>query len=146
QVVGYLNLFANIIDNFTHGLAIAGSFLVSRKVGMCTTCAILLHEIPHEVGDFAILLRSGFNKKDAAIAQISTASGGIFGAVVGLIAEHAGDTTAWILPLSSGGFIYIAMVTIIPELLQEKRPMESVKQVIMMILGVASMALVSFLH
>nr|XP_015194193.1 PREDICTED: zinc transporter ZIP13 [Lepisosteus oculatus] len=49
---GYLNLLANCIDNFTHGLAVAGSFLVSRKVGFLTTLAILLHEIPHEVGKY----------------------------------------------------------------------------------------------
>jgi len=59
QVTGYLNLLANSIDNFTHGLAVAGSFLVSTRVGILTTAAILLHEIPHEVADFAILLRAG---------------------------------------------------------------------------------------
>ena len=59
QVTGYLNLLANGIDNFTHGLAVAGSFLVSTRVGLLTTAAILLHEIPHEVADFAILLRAG---------------------------------------------------------------------------------------
>ena len=59
QITGYLNLMANGIDNFTHGLAVAGSFLVSTRVGLLTTTAILLHEIPHEVADFAILLRAG---------------------------------------------------------------------------------------
>ena len=59
EVTGYLNLLANGIDNFTHGLAVAGSFLVSTRVGVLTTAAILLHEIPHEVADFAILLRAG---------------------------------------------------------------------------------------
>lgn len=59
QVTGYLNLLANGIDNFTHGLAVGGSFLVSVRVGLLTTAAILLHEIPHEVADFAILLRAG---------------------------------------------------------------------------------------
>lgn len=58
-MTGYLNLLANGIDNFTHGLAVAGSFLVSTRVGLLTTAAILLHEIPHEVADFAILLRAG---------------------------------------------------------------------------------------
>ncbi len=61
QVTGYLNLLANGIDNFTHGLAVAGSFLVSTRVGLLTTAAILLHEIPHEVADFAILLRAGIH-------------------------------------------------------------------------------------
>lgn len=146
KVVGYLNLLANSIDNFTHGLAVAGSFIVSTKVGLCTTCAILLHEIPHEVGDFAILLKSGFRRWDAAIAQMITASAGLAGAVFGLIAEHAGDSTAWVLPFTSGGFIYIALVTIVPDLLQETRPKESIKQMLMMIAGISCMGLVSFIH
>lgn len=81
HITGYLNLVANIIDNFTHGLAVGGSFLVSFRLGVLTTFAILIHEIPHEVGDFAILLRSGFNRWDAARAQLLTATGGIFGAM-----------------------------------------------------------------
>lgn len=85
HITGYLNLIANIIDNFTHGLAVGGSFLVSLRLGILTTFAILIHEIPHEVGDFAILLRSGFNRWDAARAQLLTASGGIFGAMAAVL-------------------------------------------------------------
>ncbi|KAG6462445.1 hypothetical protein O3G_MSEX013257 [Manduca sexta] len=70
DVAGYLNLMANSIDNFTHGLAVGGSFLVGFRVGMLTTFAILVHEIPHEVGDFAILLKSGFSRWEAAKAQL----------------------------------------------------------------------------
>lgn len=146
KVIGYLNLLANSIDNFTHGLAVAGSFLVSTKMGMCTTCAILLHEVPHEIGDFAILLKSGFRRWDAAVGQVVTASAGICGAVFGLVAEHAGDSTAWVLPFTSGGFIYIALVQIVPELLQETRPRESLKQTLMMLAGITSMGIVSFVH
>ena len=59
QITGYLNLAANAVDNFTYGMAVGASFLVSNRVGLLTTVAILLHEIPHEVADFAILLRAG---------------------------------------------------------------------------------------
>ena len=61
-VVGYLNLLANGIDNFVHGLAVAASFLTSFKMGILTVIAILVHEIPHEIGDFAILLKNGFSR------------------------------------------------------------------------------------
>ncbi|XP_065071899.1 zinc transporter ZIP13-like [Rhopilema esculentum] len=145
-VFGYLNLLANCIDNFTHGLAVAGSFVVSNQVGMCTTLAILLHEIPHEIGDFAILLKSGFKRWDAAVGQMITASGGLLGAVFGILAEGAGDTTAWVLPFTSGGFIYIAMGTIVPDLLKEENPRESVKQVLALIAGIGTMWMVSALH
>ncbi|RLU17994.1 hypothetical protein DMN91_010235 [Ooceraea biroi] len=78
---GYLNLLMNFLDNFTHGLSVGGSFLISFRVGLLSTFTILVHEIPHEVGDFAILLRSGFSRWDAARAQLITASGGIVGAL-----------------------------------------------------------------
>lgn len=90
HISGYLNLLANCIDNFTHGLAVGGSFLVSFRLGALTTFAILIHEIPHEVGDFAILLKSGFNKWDAARAQLITATGGIFGALIAVLCSGSG--------------------------------------------------------
>lgn len=80
---------ANSFDNFTHGLAVGGGFLVSFPHGVLTTLAILFHEIPHEVGDFAILLRSGFSRWDAALAQIATASAGIVGAVTAVALSGA---------------------------------------------------------
>ncbi|XP_069037632.1 zinc transporter ZIP13 isoform X2 [Lepisosteus oculatus] len=143
---GYLNLLANCIDNFTHGLAVAGSFLVSRKVGFLTTLAILLHEIPHEVGDFAILLRAGFDRWSAAKMQLSTAMGGVLGACFALCAQSpkgAEDTISWILPFTSGGFLYIALVNVVPELLEETNPRNSLQQVLLLFCGIAVMVLMS---
>nr|XP_054766703.1 zinc transporter ZIP13-like [Lytechinus pictus] len=148
KVVGYLNLLANFIDNFTHGIAVAGSFLVSKKVGMLTTAAILLHEVPHEVGDFAILLRSGFSRVQATKSQISTAVGGLLGAVLTLLSESAqetGNRAAWILPFTAGGFIHIALATVLPELLQETNWKESIKQMMCLLCGIAVMGAVSLL-
>ncbi|XP_013783054.1 zinc transporter ZIP13-like [Limulus polyphemus] len=148
HIAGYLNLLANSIDNFTHGLAVAASFLNSTKMGAVTTFAILIHEIPHEVGDFAILLKSGFNRWEAARAQISTASIGILGAVVALCAESAeavGDKTAWILPFTAGGFLNIALVTVLPDIMSEDNPWESLKQFMCIGAGISVMALVNVL-
>ncbi|XP_076585657.1 zinc transporter ZIP13 [Chaetodon auriga] len=143
---GYLNLLANCIDNFTHGLAVAGSFLVSKKVGFLTTFAILLHEIPHEVGDFAILLRAGFDRWSAARMQLSTALVGVLGACFALYAQSPQGTenaTAWILPFTSGGFLYIALVNVVPDLLEESSLRQSVLQILLIFCGVAVMALLS---
>ncbi|XP_076279665.1 zinc transporter Zip99C [Lasioglossum baleicum] len=147
HITGYLNLMANIIDNFTHGLAIGGSFLVSLRLGLLTTFAILIHEIPHEVGDFAILLRSGFNRWDAARAQLLTASGGIFGAMSAVLFSggEVGAKTSWILPFTAGGFLHIGLVTILPELLKETNPKESMKQLFSLLLGIAVMAFLTVL-
>lgn len=83
-MTGYLNLVANTMDNFTHGLSLGGAFLVSLRLGLLTTFAILVHEIPHEVGDFAILLKSGFSRWHAAIFQLLTAGGGLVGALAAI--------------------------------------------------------------
>lgn len=143
KIAGYLNLLANSIDNFTHGLAVAGSFLVSFRHGVLATFAILLHEIPHEVGDFAILLRSGFSRWDAAKAQLLTASAGLLGAVVAIggsgVTSAMEARTSWIMPFTAGGFLHIALVTVLPDLLQEKDWTESVKQFCALILGIAVM-------
>ncbi|XP_077420961.1 zinc transporter ZIP13 [Vanacampus margaritifer] len=143
---GYLNLLANCVDNFTHGLAVAGSFLVSKKVGCLTTFAILLHEIPHEVGDFAILLRAGFDRWSAARLQLSTALVGVLGACFALYAQSPKGTenaTCWILPFTSGGFLYIALVNVVPDLLEESSLRHALLQALLIFSGVAVMALLS---
>ncbi|XP_063233380.1 zinc transporter ZIP13 homolog [Bacillus rossius redtenbacheri] len=149
HVSGYLNLMANSFDNFTHGLAVGGSFLVSAPHGVLTTLAILLHEIPHEVGDFAILLRSGFSRWEAARAQVCTASGGMLGALFAVVVSGAAGTaearTSWIMPFTAGGFLHIALVTVLPDLLEEESPRDSLVQLASLLLGVGVMAGLSVL-
>jgi len=148
KIIGYLNLLANCIDNFIHGLTVASSFLVSLKIGMITTFAILIHEIPHEVGDFAILLKSGFSRWEAGKAQVWTASVGMLGALVALSLDSVQSLEArisWILPFSAGGFLNIALVSVLPELMSETDPREAVKQLSCVFLGILVMFLLSFL-
>ncbi|XP_054581228.1 zinc transporter ZIP13 isoform X2 [Eptesicus fuscus] len=144
KVRGYLNLLANTIDNFTHGLAVAASFLI----GLLTTMAILLHEIPHEVGDFAILLRAGFDRWSAAKLQLSTALGGLLGACFAICTQSpkgVEETVAWILPFTSGGFLYIALVNVLPDILEEDDPWHSLQQVLLLCTGIVVMVLFSLL-
>ncbi|XP_023566507.1 zinc transporter ZIP13 isoform X2 [Octodon degus] len=146
QVSGYLNLLANTVDNFTHGLAVAASFLVSKKMGLLTTVAIVLHEIPHEVGDFAILLRAGFDRWSAAKLQLSTALGGLLGACFAICTQSpkgVEETVAWVLPFTSGGFLYIALVNVLPDLLEEDDLWLSLQQVLLLGAGVLVMVLLS---
>uniref|UniRef100_A0A286X803 Zinc transporter ZIP13 n=1 Tax=Cavia porcellus TaxID=10141 RepID=A0A286X803_CAVPO len=146
QVSGYLNLLANTVDNFTHGLAVAASFLVSKKMGLLTTVAIVLHEIPHEVGDFAILLRAGFDRWSAAKLQLSTALGGLLGAGFAICTQSpkgVEETVAWVLPFTSGGFLYIALVNVLPDLLEEDNPWLSLQQVLLLCAGILVMVLLS---
>jgi len=124
KIVGYLNLLANCTDNLLHGLAVGTSFLSSFRLGVTTTAAILLHEIPHEFGDFAILLRSGFDRWEAAKAQMSTALVGLLGALLALACETSQDLETllmYILPFTAGGFLNIALVSLVPELMEVKK-------------------------
>ncbi|XP_076247078.1 zinc transporter catecholamines up [Calliopsis andreniformis] len=144
KITGFLNLVADFLHNFTDGLAIGASYLVSNNVGYITTFTILLHEVPHEVGDFAILIQSGYSKRKAMMLQLTTAVGALLGTWVSLLAEGMGDfATMWILPFTAGGFIYIATVSVIPELLIDTKFGQSVKEIIALLSGVYMMVLIA---
>ncbi|GFS07203.1 zinc transporter SLC39A7 [Elysia marginata] len=144
KVAGYLNLAADFAHNFTDGLAIGASFLAGQNVGIITTVTIFLHEIPHEIGDFAILIQSGCTKKKAMLLQFSTAIGAMLGTLCSLSMEGIGDAaTAWILPFTAGGFIYIATVSVIPELLEDSKVGQSIKEILALLLGVYMMVLIA---
>ncbi|KAK1788609.1 hypothetical protein P4O66_002686 [Electrophorus voltai] len=145
KVSGYLNLAADFTHNFTDGLAIGASFLVGPAVGMVTTITILLHEVPHEIGDFAILVQSGCTKRKAMGLQLLTAIGALAGTACSLLAEGVGAAaTAWILPFTAGGFIYIATVTVLPELLAGRSSAgQSLMEILALLFGVAMMVLIA---
>lgn len=148
KIVGYLNLLANCTDNLLHGLAVGSSFLSSTRLGITTTAAILLHEIPHEFGDFAILLKSGFDRGEAARAQISTALVGLLGALVALAFETSDGLEAllmYILPFTAGGFLNIALVSVVPELMQERRPWPALGQFLSLLAGIMAMSLLTMI-
>ncbi|GAB6021909.1 hypothetical protein CHUAL_006072 [Chamberlinius hualienensis] len=144
KVAGYLNLAADFTHNFTDGLAIGASFLAGQNIGIITTGAVLLHEIPHEIGDFAILVQSGCSKRKAMLLQLLTAFGALTGTVCGLMAKEIGErATSWILPFTAGGFIYIATVSVIPELLENSTFWQSFKEVVALLVGVYMMVLIA---
>jgi zinc transporter 7 len=144
KVSGYLNLAADFAHNFTDGLAIGASYAAGHYVGLITTVTILLHEVPHEIGDFAILIQSGCTKRKAMMLQFSTAIGAMLGTVCSLLAEGIGDiATAWILPFTAGGFIYIATVSVIPELLEDSKIWQSVKEIAALLLGITMMVVIA---
>ncbi|XP_032778219.2 zinc transporter zipt-7.2 [Daphnia magna] len=142
KVAGYLNLAADFTHNFTDGLAIGASFLAGRTTGIVTTVTVLLHEIPHEIGDFAILIQSGCDRKKAIFLQLITAVGALTGCAVSLFAEGIGAAaTAWILPFTAGGFIYIATVSVIPELLENSKFSQTLMEIAALLAGVYMMVL-----
>ena len=147
KVAGYLNLAADFSHNFTDGLAIGASYLAGRSVGIITTLTVLLHEVPHEIGDFAILVQSGYPKRKAMLLQLVTAVGAMCGTLCGLLAEGVDSSAiAWILPFTAGGFIYIATVSVIPELLQDTSLKKSFLEILAMLVGIGMMVLIALLE
>ncbi|KAK1755813.1 ZIP zinc transporter-domain-containing protein [Echria macrotheca] len=136
---GFLNLIADFTHNITDGLAMSASFYASPTIGATTTVAVFFHEIPHEVGDFALLVQSGFSKRAAMGAQFVTAIGALLGTLIGIavqefgsgsnVGEGPGSMTSglwgtsltWgdmLLPFTAGTFLYVGTVAVIPELLE----------------------------
>ncbi|PGH30714.1 solute carrier family 39 (zinc transporter), member 7 [[Emmonsia] crescens] len=143
KLAGYLNLIADFTHNITDGLAMSSSFYASPTIGATTTVAVFFHEIPHEVGDFALLIQSGFSKRKAMGAQFVTAIGAFLGTFIGIaVQEFGGKSEAGgfsdagamasqtgilgtslamkdlLLPFTAGTFLYVGTVAVIPELLE----------------------------
>nr|XP_004649644.2 zinc transporter SLC39A7 isoform X1 [Jaculus jaculus] len=151
RVSGYLNLAADLAHNFTDGLAIGASFRGGRGLGILTTMTVLLHEVPHEVGDFAILVQSGCSKKQAMRLQLLTAVGALAGTACALLTEGGAmgsevSGPGWVLPFTAGGFIYVATVSVLPELLREAAPLQSLLEVLGLLGGVFMMVLIAHLE
>jgi len=146
KVAGYLNLAADAFHNFTDGLAIGASFMAGNAVGFTTTFSILFHEIPHEIGDYAILIQSGVPPMKAILLQSLTALAALAGCLVALFAHGAGQAAAAgiILPFTAGGFIYIATVSVIPELLEGTSLMQSIYEIVALLAGVGMMVIISW--
>ena len=140
RVAGYLNLAADFAHNLTDGLAIGASYLAGNSIGVVTTLTVLIHEVPHEIGDFAILIQSGCSKRKAMFLQLLTAVGAMAGTILSLVAVEVTETaSSWILPFTAGGFIYVATVSVIPELLEATSLGQSIKEIFALMVGVALM-------
>jgi len=142
-----MNLFGDTVHNFIDGLILGASYLVSLPVGIATTLAIVLHEIPQEIGDFGILLYSGYSKGKALLMNFLTALTSILGVVVALVlGNYVSGLTNFLIPFAAGGFIYIAGSDLIPELHKEVRPSKSLIQLLAFGVGVFVMVLLLFLE
>ncbi|MBI4182145.1 MAG: ZIP family metal transporter [Candidatus Aenigmarchaeota archaeon] len=137
----WVNLLGDGIHNFIDGLIIGASYLVSLPVGMATTIAVVFHEIPQEIGDFAVLLHGGMPRKRALLLNFLTAVTAIAGAVIALAAAAVVEgLVGWLVPFAAGAFVYIAGSDLIPELHQETRLGRSLLVILALLLGIGMMA------
>ncbi len=145
--VGKLILFSDGVHNFLDGIIIAASFMVSIPVGIATTLAVILHEIPQEVGDFAVLMHSGYSRLRALWLNFLSALTALLGVVVFIVfGQLAESLTYYALPVAAGGFIYIALSDLIPELHKTKEAKHSGYQLTAVVFGVLMMYLLKFLE
>jgi zinc and cadmium transporter len=141
----YVNLVGDGVHNMIDGLIVGGAYLSSVGLGVTTTIAIILHEIPQEIGDFGVLLYAGFKPRRALLFNLASALMAVVGAVVAL-ALHGWvrGLTGFLLPFAAGNFLYIAGSDLVPELQDVKDVRRSLVQLSLMCLGVLMMYLAKF--
>lgn len=135
----YVILFGDAVHNFVDGMIIAASFLSSIPIGIATATAVIFHEIPHEVGNFASLLYGGFTKNKALLYNFLSALFSVLGAALVLLINIEANLTGFLIPFAAGGFIYIAGTDLIPELHKHNEAKKGIIQVATFLLGIGLM-------
>ncbi|MBA3778391.1 MAG: ZIP family metal transporter [Chloroflexi bacterium] len=139
--VAITNLVGDGLHNFIDGGILAGAFLVSPELGIATVIAVALHELPQELGDFGILIHAGLQPRRALALNLLTALAAVVGATATLLlASAAPDLERLVLPLTAGGFVYIASTDLLPELHRDPEGRKSILQLVGLLGGVAVMA------
>jgi zinc and cadmium transporter len=145
KTIGYLNLLADGVHNFLDGAFIAAAYLISIPVGIATTVAVLLHELPQEIGDFGVLVSSGFKPREAIFWNLMSALVALLGvAVVFIIGEQGSLFVKILLPFTAGSFIYIAGSDLVPELHRTRDLKSSAIQFFAIVTGILLMASLLF--
>jgi zinc and cadmium transporter len=142
----YMNLVGDGLHNLLDGVLLAGAFLINVQVGFATAIAVLLHEIPQEIGDFGVLMKGGFSRKKALLANFATALTAFIGAIIALVFNaFVIGVVPIIVAIAAGGFIYIAGTDLIPELHKNPNAKESLLQLVFILIGVGAMGVLLFL-
>jgi zinc and cadmium transporter len=142
----YLNLLGDGLHNFLDGILIAGSFLVSVELGVITTVVVIFHEIPQELGDFGVLIYGGFSRTQALVCNLLSALAAVGGGMTAYcFSLYVSNLQAPLLALAAGGFLYVALVDLLPELHKQRQPAESLTQFVLLLLGMVVLWVVKFL-
>ncbi len=147
HAVVHLTIVGDALHNFLDGVAIAAAFVVSVPIGIATATAVIFHEIPQEIGQFAILVHGGWSRRKALFYNFFSALTAVAGALLVLLFSQnfAGASTA-LLGVGAASFIYIAMSDLIPELQKEQHIRRFILQLVWMVAGIAVMALLLLLE
>ena len=147
SVSTYLILFGDSFHNFLDGVVITAGFLISIPFGIATSLAVVAHEVPQEIGDFAILLHGGMGKKKAFLYNFLSAVATIPGALIAYgFSYHVDKITPFILALAASSFLYIAIADLIPEIHHKTPPGRGFYQIILMGIGIGVIAFFRMVH
>ncbi len=137
SAAGHLILIGDAIHNFVDGVLIASAFFVDVQLGMVTGLAVLAHELPQELGDFAILLHSGFTRRKALVYNLLVSLGTVVGGVAGYLFLSAIDQLVpYVLAIAASSFIYIAVADLIPDLHRRVDARATAQQLALILAGV----------
>ena len=140
-----LNLIGDSVHNYIDGALIAASFQISTFVGLTTTLAVILHEIPQEIGDFGIFIHHGVSIKKTVLYNFISALTSFLGVFAIFLFNY--DFSSYIIPLTAGGFIYLALTDLTPELHRHDPKISiALTQLISIILGISLMFCLLFLE
>ena len=138
----YLNLVGDGVHNFIDGIVLAAAYLTNLPLGIITTVAMALHEIPQEFGDFSVLIHSGMTPRKALTYNFLSALTAVLGAFVGYYAlSHIESSIPYVIAIAAGGFIYIATADLIPELHKETKQSKMIQHTVAILFGVLLLAL-----
>lgn len=136
-----LVIIGDAVHTFVDGIVIAAATLTSIPLGISTAVAVVMHEIPQEAGDFAILLAAGESRRRAVLLNITSAAGGVLGAALMLaFGSQAPAIVPYVLAFAAGNFLYVAMADLIPSLHRGRIDDNAVRQIVLIALGIATIA------
>lgn len=136
--VAWIVIVGDGLHNLTDGLAIGAGFAGSTAAGLATAIAVFFHELPHELGDFAVLLQSGMSIRRAVIYNILSSVLSFIGMACGLWVGEYEDAAMWIYSATAGSFLYIALVDLLPEMSSSCDDTPNIRDLIIHILGIAA--------
>lgn len=136
----YMSLFGDAVHNFIDGIIIGASFLVSIPLGIAATTAVILHELPQEIGDTAVLVHGGFTRKKAILFNFFTALTALAGTTLAFVLTQQVEwLSEFLIPFAAGSFIYIAGADLIPELHKDSSVRKGILQLALFAGGIALM-------
>jgi len=143
---GWPVLIGDTFHNFGDGVLIAAAFVVDTRLGVAATAAVLAHEVPHEIGDFMILLNAGFSRRKAFAFNLAAGCSAVLGGVIGyFVLETLQRLLPYALALAAASFIYIALSDLLPEMMRRTSLRRSLPEVGLVLLGVVIAALATTL-